>query len=435
MDASGFVAIQAAHRLGGFGSFRPSLAEAARCYATLVGSKGTLAWSEAEKLPYPVNGWTGRAGAPHKLGTRAPGVKEFKFRDTLLSLLAAGLDFDTVIDMEDRRVRALHGPGHEICPTVCFNRTASALGRVLWHMPGALHKIGAQEFLGPFPDPDALPFAQRSPKLVWRGNITGRAGSGAAPILERFRFHRIFSEVERGKCDMAWAAARLGEFPRYRFVRRLSGTPLADVAFVHQPELHPRSESLMRPLQKDPMRQREQARHKYIAVLRGADLASSFFWTMNSGSLALVMDSPWESFASVHFHPWQHYVPFREDLSDLEERLAWCESHQAECAAMTQAAREVCRWLERQDLREEADRAVVDGLRQRVSSSTGKLHYELFGEELRRSSKAESRPDRRAARRQVGADQAAQDPVCLPQTADRKAPAAREREPMGRRAG
>jgi hypothetical protein len=364
LNAAEFAELQIAHRLGGWGDFRPSLSDAARNHTVSVSSVGTLAWDAGNGLPYPVNGWTGRVGAPHKLRTPQPGVKVYKFRDTLRSMLASGLDFDAVIDMQDWRVRSLAGPDNTLFPTVCFNRVLNARGRVLWHMPGPLHEIGADQFLGPFPDPDALPFALRARRLVWRGGVTGRANTGDDVVKETYRFQKIFALVAAGKRDMAWAADRLEEFPRYRFARHMAHDPIGDVAFVEQTNLHPLSKPLMQPLQGPSLSPREQARSKYIAVVRGADLASSFYWTMNSGSLGLVMESPWESFGSVHFRPWQHYVPFRMDLSDLAERLEWCDAHPAECATMVQAAGEVCRLLARHDLRIEIDHAVVEGLRQ-----------------------------------------------------------------------
>lgn len=363
-----FLHVQTTHRLGSFGSSRPSLSDAARNHAIAVGSGGTLAWNAAMQAPFAVNGWETEQETA-RIINKNRWVKGYKFLGTLQSMLAAGLDFDAVIDMQDRRIRALHTPECEIFPTICFNRAGSAQGRVLWHMPGPLHQIGSEQFLGPFPDADALPFAARAPKLVWRGGMTGRAGGGKDLRLEGYRFDKIFAEVERGNHDMAWAAERLAEFPRYHIVAALKDKPWADLGFVEQPHLHPMSRDLMQPLLRPVMAQREQARHKYIAVLRGADLASSFYWTMNSGSLGLVMDSPWESFGSAHFKPWQHYVPFREDLSDLEERLNWCESHPAECEAMVQAATAICQLLARDDLRAEADRRVIGMLGQAIYKS------------------------------------------------------------------
>lgn len=367
MDPGAFVAAQVAHRLGDLGTLPPSLSVAARDHALSMASNGAIAWDCSGQLPYPANGWASPPGAPHKLKTHTPGVKQYKFRDTLLSLLAAGLDFDTVVDMEDRRVRSLATAEGVLFPTISFNRTNTAQGRILWHMPGPLHRIGAPEFLGPFPDPTALPFHERIPQLVWRGAPNGRSASDGPPIAEKFRLNRIIGDVEKGRRDLAWAEAQLQQFPRVRFVRHLSGHPAADVGLVAGDSLPPLARTLLGPFLAAPMAQRQQARFRYIAVLRGADLASSFFWTMNSGSLALVMDSPWESFASIHFRPWEHYVPFRQDMSDLDERLEWCADNPADCAAMVAAAGEVCQLLMRQDLRDQADRAVIDGLRARIN--------------------------------------------------------------------
>lgn len=363
MDAAQFLAVQTAHRLGGFDQFRPSISQTARLQALSVSSGSAMAWDAAQKMPYAVNGWTCRPGAPHRLRNSARGVKVHKSRGAMVSLTEAGADFDVLVDMQDRRVRALNTVEGEVFPTICFNRAAGAPGRILWHMPGPLHEIGSDAFLGPFPDPDAVPFAQRIPRLVWRGGITGRAGNGADIRKEGYRFDRIFDDLGRGKRTLDWAAQQLANFPRFRFVSQLANRNWADVGFIAQPHLHPLSASLMQPLQVPAMPQRAQARHKYIAVLRGADLASSYYWTMNSGSLALVMETPWESFGSAHFLPWHHYVPFREDLSDLDDKLAWCNDHPLECEAMTRAARKVCVMLARADLRIEADKALIAGLR------------------------------------------------------------------------
>ncbi len=89
---------------------------------------------------------------------------------------------------------------------------------------------------------------------------------------------------------------------------------------------------------------------------------------MNSGSLALVMESPFETFGSCHFRPWEHYVPFREDMADFETAFAWCEAHQAECQAMTERTAEVCALLARADLRLEISRAVVGAISRALRS-------------------------------------------------------------------
>jgi len=367
MTEADFAEAQVVHRLGALGIGKLSLSEAARDHAVAVSSAGALAWNATRGQPYPVNGWQGPPGQPDLVQNANRGTKPHKARAALASLLVAGLDFDVLIDMQDRRVRSLTAPDGTVFPTVSFNRLEGAAGRVLWPMPGSLHQIGADGFLGPFPDPDALPWADRAPRLVWRGGPTGRALTGPDLRAEGLRFEGVFAQVAAGQQDMAWAAAQLAQVPRFAFVQALRGNPLADVGFVGRPGLPPLSRALIDPLLSPPMPARQQARFKYIAVLRGADLASSLFWTMNSGSLALVMDSPWQSFASVHFRAWEHFVPFRADLSDLHDRLAWCATHPRDCEGMVQAAQAVCRMLAKPDLRTKIDRAVVDRMRRALA--------------------------------------------------------------------
>jgi hypothetical protein len=372
MTEADFAGAQIVHRLGSLGSCEVSVT--ARDHAVAASSGSALAWNAGAGQPYAVNGWQGPQGRADLVQNTNPGTKPHKARDALMSLLGSGLDHDVLIDMQDRRVRALALPSGTVFPTVSFNRLPDSPGRVLWQMPGSLHQIGSGNFLGPFPDPDALAWEDRAPRLVWRGAPTGRALTSLDLRQEGLRFEGVFAQVSKGRRNMDWAAAQLAQVPRFAFVRALRDNPMADVGFVERPNLAPMSRPLINPLLSPPMPARMQARFKYIAVLRGADLASSYFWTMNSGSLALVMDSPWQSFASVHFRPWEHYVPFRVDLSDLQDRLAWCAAHPRDCAAMVRAAQTVCLLLSQPGLRAQIDRAVVDAMRAALARSQPHLH-------------------------------------------------------------
>ena len=108
---------------------------------------------------------------------------------------------------------------------------------------------------------------------------------------------------------------------------------------------------------------------RYIAVLRGNDVGSSFYWTMNSGSVGFVQDTPYKTFASGHFRPWEHYIPFAEDGSDLPDKLDWAEAHQLECRAMVRRAATVCALLGRVNLRAEVLAAVIRRVGERVKAT------------------------------------------------------------------
>jgi hypothetical protein len=42
-------------------------------------------------------------------------------------------------------------------------------------------------------------------------------------------------------------------------------------------------------------------------------------------------ESPWIQWFSADYRPYIHYVPIKEDFSDIQQQFAWCESHQDEC--------------------------------------------------------------------------------------------------------
>lgn len=75
---------------------------------------------------------------------------------------------------------------------------------------------------------------------------------------------------------------------------------------------------MLEPWGKPRMTRQEMQKSRYLAVIWGNDLASKFFWTMNSGPQGLVMDTPFDSFAACHFRAHAHYLPFKANMSDFD---------------------------------------------------------------------------------------------------------------------
>lgn len=361
MTEAEFVASSIAHQLGdGTGRW---VAEAeTRAFAFAAGSGSTLGWNAAEARPYPDNGWR-LEGGELRPGHRS--VNPAKAEGTLRQLLAAGADFDLLIDMQDRRMRNLVLPDGRLHPVVSFNRLGDATGRVLWPLPG-YQDLGSPEFLGDL-DPAAVPWAQKLDRFAWRGIHGGRENPKGDARREGKRLRPLLRAHAAGAIGAAEIEARLNTFPRHRFVARYADDPRADVGFVDGNGFTLAEEPMLAPLARPRVTRAAFQHFRYLVVLRGLDIGSSFFWTMNSGSLGLVMETPFQSFASVHFRPFEHYVPFREDLADFEDRLAWCHDHPAECQEMVRRAGAVCRLLDRADLRAAVLGGVVDGMRARLS--------------------------------------------------------------------
>lgn len=358
-----FVTQSVGHQLGCFGGARPSLSDAARAFALGASSGSTLAWNATAGAPFPANGWTiENDGSLRKDGRRTHSMKASA---TLDALISNGLDYNALIDMQDRRMRNLVTPEGEVHPVFCFNRLKDAPGRVLWPLPG-YHDIDADDFLGNL-DPAAIRWEEKKDVFAWRGILGGRSSPHADIRQEGKRLRPVLRHGLNGEVPKAKIKETLLTFPRIRFVGKYIDDGRADVGFVDGNGFTLKDEPLLKHLERPRLPRTELQTYKYLIVLRGLDVGSSFFWTMNSGSLGLVMDTPFETFASVHFRPWEHYVPFREDLTDFEERLEWCEGHQDECRAMAERAVEVCCVLARSDIRDRIGKEVVAHLRDKLS--------------------------------------------------------------------
>jgi hypothetical protein len=77
---------------------------------------------------------------------------------------------------------------------------------------------------------------------------------------------------------------------------------------------------------------RDLVKYKYILDIDGmASTWDATAWKMNSGSVLFKTDTGWRQWFYDDFLPWVHYIPVRDDFSDLDEKFEWCENHQPEC--------------------------------------------------------------------------------------------------------
>ena len=72
--------------------------------------------------------------------------------------------------------------------------------------------------------------------------------------------------------------------------------------------------------------------YKYILNIDGnASTWDATAWKMNSGSVIFKVDAPWVQWFYSEYLPYEHYIPIKDDMSDLQEKYRWCEEHQEEC--------------------------------------------------------------------------------------------------------
>ncbi len=95
----------------------------------------------------------------------------------------------------------------------------------------------------------------------------------------------------------------------------------------------------------------QQLRHQMVVDVDGfARTWDAWAWKTRSRSAVLSQESVWESFFSVRFEPWQHFVPLANDLLDTEDKVLWCLANDSELHRIAERAsaqaRQVYHWAD-----------------------------------------------------------------------------------------
>lgn len=120
---------------------------------------------------------------------------------------------------------------------------------------------------------------------------------------------------------------------RVALVSRYAGDPRHDVAYVEKPRLQcdkpPGS----------PLKVSRQLEYRYVLSVEGYDVATNLKWIFGSNSLCLMPRPRYETwFMEGTLEAGEHYVELRDDFADLDEKIAWYDSHLAEAEAIIENA-------------------------------------------------------------------------------------------------
>ena len=145
-------------------------------------------------------------------------------------------------------------------------------------------------------------FKRKANTLVWRGGTTGvfKSWNGQIPYSSRFHVASL-------------ATPRAGLVIAYSEIVQLDDST-TDIPL-----------SVLRGRIRPPLSMREQLQSKFLLSLEGNDVATGLKWMLYSNS-AVVMPRPTcETWACEgELIPFKHYIPVKDDLSDLEEVFDWC---------------------------------------------------------------------------------------------------------------
>jgi len=91
--------------------------------------------------------------------------------------------------------------------------------------------------------------------------------------------------------------------------------------------------------QVDRMSPMEQSSYKYLIHVDGHVSAFRLSYELKMGCVLLLADSQYRMWFRTLLKPYEHYVPVKQDLSDLVEKIEWCRNNDDKCKIIADNAR------------------------------------------------------------------------------------------------
>ncbi len=162
-----------------------------------------------------------------------------------------------------------------------------------------------------------IPFEDKTNTLVWRGGTTGQ-----------FR-HGIPGWPQSSRAHVANLPQRAGQDIGYSEIVQLEAD---DDQIPH---------AAIRARLLPPLAIAEQLRSRFLLSLEGNDVATGLKWMLWSNSTVIMPHPTCESWACEGaLVPNVHYIPVRDDLSDLGEVHDWCMANLSHCADVARNGRQ-----------------------------------------------------------------------------------------------
>ncbi len=82
----------------------------------------------------------------------------------------------------------------------------------------------------------------------------------------------------------------------------------------------------------------DQLKYKYLIAADGNTFASSLGWQLLSNSVVFKNNSKWIEWYYDAIKPYEHYIPYKRDASDLIQKIQWAKEHDAEAKRIAENA-------------------------------------------------------------------------------------------------
>lgn len=170
------------------------------------------------------------------------------------------------------------------------------------------------------------PWNKRKNRVTWRGSVTGNGLTYSTPFE--------FDNLEL--------------LPRVRMCLKLLNHPHTDVAIVINKWIEQDAFAYQKLVEagiaKPTIQQEEWLGFKFAIDIDGNTNAwQNFFSRMLMGCCVIKIDS-FQNYQQWYYHqlePWKHYVPAKADLSDLKEKIEWCQANLDECEQIATNAQKI----------------------------------------------------------------------------------------------
>ena len=194
---------------------------------------------------------------------------------------------------------------------------------IIWPMEMGRHYNPVYQYNKLYEDGSVCAWDEKKSTLIWRGAFTGSIGIKNLTTAYPYggpRFHVVSTYFVANTSDVNVAFQRGHSTlnprtvpPKYREATRL--TSANDTSML------------------------DQLKYKYILVLEGNDVATGLKWQLASNSVVFMAKPTTVSFLMEDILvPFVHYVPVRDDFSNLVEMVHWARKNDKKCKWISEQA-------------------------------------------------------------------------------------------------